>query len=93
MKKKRTGRPSRYRPEFAEQARLLCLLGHTDKDLAEAFDVSEATVNNWKAAHPEFLEALARGRARADAKVAQSLYHRALGFKPLASIVNWIRRP
>ena len=81
MKKKRTGRPSRYRPEFAEQARLLCLLGHTDKDLASVFEVGESTLNRWKQEHEDFREALARGRARADAKVAESLYHRALGYK------------
>jgi hypothetical protein len=32
------GRPSLYRDEFAEQARKLCLLGATDRDLAEFFE-------------------------------------------------------
>lgn len=74
-------RPSSYRPEFAEQARKLCLLGATDKDLAGFFNVSEQTVNAWKGAHPEFLESLKDGKERADAMVAERLYRRALGYE------------
>src|SRR5215831_15756104 len=44
-----------------------------------AFDVSESTIDNWKAAHPEFLAALKTGRELADAEVANSLYRRAIG--------------
>jgi len=38
------GRPSGYREEFAEQARKLCRLGATDKELADFFGVDEATI-------------------------------------------------
>jgi len=41
----RTGRPPKYKSEFAAQAQKLCLLGATDKDLAEFFD---AVANNDK---------------------------------------------
>ena len=74
------GRPSSFRPEYPEQAFKLCLLGATDVELARFFEVAEATISNWKNAHPEFLEALKEGKEQADAKVAQSLYHRALGY-------------
>lgn len=73
------GRDSKYRPEFAEQARKLCLLGATDGELADFFDVCEATVNNWKAQHPAFLESMRAGKMVADAEVADSLYKRATG--------------
>lgn len=75
------GRPSKYKPEFADQARKLCLLGATDADMADFFDVSESTINNWKQEHPEFLESLKSGKMEADAAVAQSLYRRALGYE------------
>lgn len=75
------GRPTLYREEYNEQARKLCMLGATDKDLADFFDVSEATINNWKLAHPQFLESLKAGKLKADALVAHSLYHRAIGYK------------
>lgn len=52
--KNKGGRPTKYKPEYAEQARKYCLLGATDAELAESFDVAEATINNWKLAHPKF---------------------------------------
>ncbi len=78
--KRPIGRPSKYRPEFAKQATKLCLLGATDAELARFFEVSEATLNTWKKAHPEFLEALKTGKEEADAQVAKSLFRRALGY-------------
>lgn len=75
----KAGRPSSYRIEYADQARKLCLLGFTDKQLAEFFHVSEATINNWKLEYPAFLESIRAGKVVADADVADSLYRRATG--------------
>lgn len=77
---KKRGRPSSYRPEYAEQARKLSLLGLTDAQMAGVFGVSEKTLNTWKTAHPEFLQSLKNGKDVADAEVAASLYHRACGY-------------
>ena len=55
-KKRPVGRPSKYKSEYAEQARKLCLLGATDTDMADFFDVDEATINRWKLDFPEFCE-------------------------------------
>ena len=74
------GRPSQYREEFNEQARKLCMLGATDKQLADFFGVSEQTVNTWKTVYPAFLESLKAGKMLADAEVAHSLYQRAVGY-------------
>lgn len=74
------GRPTAYRPEMAEQAEKLCRLGATDKDLADFFEVSERTINNWKSDHPEFLQSIKAGKTLADAEVADRLYQRALGY-------------
>jgi len=76
------GRPSKYDPaKTPEQAYKLCLLGATDKELADFFGVAESTLNKWKIDYPEFSEALNRGKVEADARVAHSLYHRALGYE------------
>jgi hypothetical protein len=74
-------RPPKYRDEFAEQARKLCLLGATDADMADFFEVDERTVNRWKQDHHAFCQSLKDGKAVADANVAQSLYRRALGWE------------
>jgi hypothetical protein len=74
------GRPSSYRAEYAEQAYKFCLLGATDVEMAGFFGVSEQTLNAWKSRHSEFLESITRGKAIADAEVADRLYQRALGY-------------
>jgi hypothetical protein len=77
---KPVGRPTSYRPEYAEQAYKLCLLGLTDKEMADIFGVSEQTLNAWKPEFPEFLESIVKGKTIADANVAESLYKRATGY-------------
>jgi transposase len=75
-----TGRPSKFREEFIEQAFKLCLLGAIDTDLANFFEVDIATLYRWKNQFPRFCEALKKGKQVADAEVASRLFHRALGY-------------
>lgn len=80
-KGKATGRPSSYKPEYAEQAYKLCLLlNATDKELAEFFEVQESTINEWKLKHDEFSESIKKGKEIADANVGNRLYERATGY-------------
>lgn len=80
MEKRKRGHPTLYRPEYADQAMKLCLLlGATDKNLAEYFDVDVDSIYEWKKVHPEFSDALRAGKHVADANVAHSLYSRAVG--------------
>ena len=81
MSVKTEGRPSKYKPEYDDLAYRYCLLGATDKQLAEFFDVTEQTVNNWKRSQPSFFESLKKGKHVADAIVAEALYKRATGFR------------
>ena len=74
------GRPSLYKPEFAEQAYELCLAGATNQELADGFDVGHSTIDNWLRKHPEFVLAVRSGRSLADGKVARGLYSRAVGY-------------
>jgi len=73
------GRDTKYRPEFNEQARKLCLLGAIEQELADFFGVCPSTITNWKAQYPAFLASINAGRIVADAEVADSLYRRATG--------------
>lgn len=83
-------RPTRYKADFVGQAVKLCRLGATDKELAEFFGVTEKTINNWKSAHPEFLQSLKDGKQLADAEVADKLFQRAIGFShPDVHISNY----
>ena len=80
-KKSNAGRPSLYKPEYAEQAYKFCLLGADDKKLAELFDVDERTINRWKIDYPEFCQSIKMGKDIADAEVADRLYQRAMGYE------------
>jgi hypothetical protein len=79
------GRPTKYKPEFVRQAAKFCRLGATDRDLADLFEVSEATLNTWKLKYPEFLEALKRSKDELDAQVERSLFQRAMGYSHKAT--------
>lgn len=74
------GRPSKYKPEYAEQAEKLARLGLTDVQMAAYFEVTEKTFNTWKQ-HPEFLQSLKRGKDESDSKVVEALYKRATGYE------------
>ncbi len=77
---KAPGRPSSYKPEYAEQAEKLCNLGATDNEVAEFFNVSVRTVHRWKLEQEEFCHALKIGKAAADERAERSLFHKANGF-------------
>jgi hypothetical protein len=73
------GRKSLYQERFADMARKLCLLGATDEELANFFEVNVATIYRWKDEHAAFCEAIRAGKVQADANVADSLYKLATG--------------
>lgn len=75
------GRPSSYKPEFAEQARKLCELGATDMELADFFEVDARTIYRWKHDHEDFCQSLKVGKDHADERVERSLYQRAIGYE------------
>ena len=75
------GRPSKYKKEYNKQVRKLCLLGATDVEIANFFEVDVSTINNWKIEYPKFFESIKEGKEMADAEVANKLYHRALGYE------------
>lgn len=77
---KKMGRPTEYRPEFAEQAAKLCALGATDYELAEFFSVDTVTIYRWKNTRDDFCNAVTCGKEKADERVARALFNRAVGY-------------
>lgn len=75
------GQPTKYKPEYNEQVIKLCRLGATDAEIADFFNVCEATINNWKKDEPAFLESIRKGKLESDSTIANSLYHRAKGYE------------
>jgi len=75
------GRPTKYDPGYNEIARKLCLLGHTDKELAKFFEVDRDTIKEWKSVYPEFSASVNAGKLLADSEVASSFHKRAVGYQ------------
>ena len=58
--------------------------------MADFFDVTEQTWNNWKKQHEAFFESLKDWKAEADHKVERGLYERATGYEhPDVHISNY----
>ena len=75
------GRPSVYKPEYAEAARSFCAMGAINETLAAQFEVSRSTIDRWIAAIPDFREAVLQGREAADGAVVSALFARATGME------------
>lgn len=88
------GRPSKYEPDFAKQARKLCTLGAIDRDLAYFFGVTSRTIDRWKVHHPEFCRALRVGKVVPNQRVLRALYQRAIGFtQPEVKVMQYEGKP
>jgi hypothetical protein len=74
-------RPSSYKEEYARQAGKLALLGATDQEVADFFEVDVRTIYRWKHDHDEFCQALKAGKDVADDRVERSLYQKAIGYE------------
>ena len=75
------GRPSKYKPEYVEQAQKLCALGATDIEIADFFEVEVRTLYRWKNQHDDFCQALKVAKEVADQRVERSLFARANGYE------------
>jgi hypothetical protein len=75
------GRSTLCKPENADIARIACMSGATNVPLAERFEVSRRTIDNWTASISDFSNAAERGREVADNAVVSALYAHAVGLK------------
>lgn len=83
-----SGRPTDYKPEFAELARNYCLLGATEAELGPLLGVTDRSVRNWKKKFPEFAAAIAEGSIHANARVIGAHYAKCLA-GDMTAIIFW----
>ena len=84
------GRPTKYKAEFAALAETYCLMGATDEELAGFLKIDVSTLTRWKKAHPEFCTSISNGKEDADARIAASLYGKAMDGDTTACIF-WLK--
>ncbi len=75
------GRPTLYREEFVERARIMADAGMTDPEIAKCLGVKERTLYRWMVRHKEFCQAVKLGKEAPDDRVERSLYKRAVGYR------------
>lgn len=86
--------PITFSPEYVELAHNYCLLGaNDDAQLAQFFNVPEATILKWQKDHQDFGWAIQHGRIMADANVAESLYRRGTGYQETEVTTREIKSP
>lgn len=59
----------------------LAMLGMINDQIAEFYNVSDTTMDNWIKSIPELRQVLIENRELADARVAASLFRRAVGYE------------
>ena len=69
-----------YSKAVNRQVYKLCLLGATNRELADFFRITENTFTKWVENHLELYQAMMEGKLLADAKVAEALFKRATGY-------------
>ncbi len=55
------GRPTKYKPEMAEEAKELFAIGASKAEICLKLDICFETFQQFKERHPEFLEAVNKG--------------------------------
>jgi len=87
------GRPSKLPALDLGAVRSLAAMGGTDEQIAQALGISRSTLSKYKD-HPEFQDALKKGKDDADLLVVSALYNKAKSGDTVAMIF-WLknRRP
>ena len=83
------GRPSKFKLEYCDRAFDFALVGATDDEISGALKIDRATLYRWKNSHPEFCDAIKRGRDRYDTEVVEkALRQRAAGYDYIEEVMT-----
>ncbi len=72
-----------------EKVEVIASMGLIDEQIAVILGISPRTLNYWKK-HPQFVQALKRGKLKADFQITQSLYQKAKNGDTTAMIF-WLK--
>lgn len=76
----RTGRKPKYQTIDLERVEMYAAGGLTKKEIAAAVGIAESTLYQYEIDHPEFAEAIAKGRAHSIEAVENALHKVAKGY-------------
>jgi len=84
----RPGRTGLYTPAMVGRVYKMSLLGLIDTEIANVLGINPKTLALWKKSHPEFKDAIKKGKSDADSKVAAALFEKACGYSHPDTIVQ-----
>jgi hypothetical protein len=84
-----TGRPTEYKPAYCDLVYKFRLLGLGEEKIADLLEISLSTFRFWREKYVDFLSAWRAGGEEADAKLVQSMYHRAMGYSHPAEKIQF----
>lgn len=86
-------KPTKFRREYIDQARVLCEEGMTDKELAKFFGVNKSTLYDWQFIVPEFAAAMKLGKESANDRMERRAYEVAMGYSTTITETIKVRLP
>lgn len=89
--KRTRGRPDTFDPEFIETAKKLSEAGATTQEIATAIGVDRVTLWHWANRNDEFFNAIKVGGRKADDRVKQTLYERAMSGESDTAAIFWLK--
>jgi hypothetical protein len=75
LNKKPKGRPTKYLPVYAKQAKKLAIQGLNEKQIYDFLEIAEKNGIAWKKKYPEFCKSLEEGKAE-PIKVAEAVLYK-----------------
>lgn len=78
---RKPGSPAHWKIDYTRQIFWLALLGITEIEMANVIGISLALFNHWKKTHPDFMNALSKGKMEAPAVAADALFRVGVGFE------------
>lgn len=84
------GRKTLFRDYMLTEGYRLGALGLTLEEIADFWNIHRATLHRWTKKHPEFCDAIKRGKDEADVTVIQALLKEAKEGN-IAGIIFWLK--
>lgn len=87
------GRPTKFKEEYISEGEKYAAIGLPLRDMAFIWDVTDDTITNWKAEHPDFSDALKRGEARKKMRLLTAMFKSAENGNAAVQIFlakNWL---
>jgi hypothetical protein len=78
--KHKTGPKGKYQESMIKEIRKLGRFGHTNEEIAEFYEISISTLENYLRDYPDLREALQQGRLLDGMEVVKTLHKTALGY-------------